>query len=124
MPLSDLCAALVAATGPSRELDERIATEVFGWRRVDPAVWSEWLLPPNDLRGRTERLPAYTSSLDAITGALEQRWPEENWCVYNTGAAYLSLEVVQVPLDRRRTPALALCLAAARLAEAEAADAR
>lgn len=117
--LPDLIAALAAATGPSADLDRRLALEVFGWVKGR----GNFLSPPGPFEPCL-RVPAYTSSLDAITGALEQRWPEENWCVYNTGAACLSLECVQIPLDRRRTPALALCLAAARLAEAEAADAR
>lgn len=84
MPLSDLIAALEAATGPSRELDERMAVEVFGWQEDSrPGYWQKQL--PDRMVRVSYALPAYTASLDAITGALEQRWPGCVWIVDNDG---------------------------------------
>lgn len=124
MPLSDLIAALAAATGPSRELDERLATEVFGWRQCPNS--GHWMKPPVPYFMPVLEPPAYTASLDAITGAVEQRWPDYR---INAGwaADYAGVELFAGPPhvaagDARSLP-LALCLAAARLALAET-DAR
>ena len=127
MPLSDLIAALAAATGPSRELDERVAVEVFGWKPLDYAAVNEAYFA-EDFSGveRVADAPAYTSSLDAITGALEQRWPGVIWSVDNDGACSACLDILQPTFTRAEadaaSPSLALCLAAARLAAREAGD--
>lgn len=123
--LSDLAAALEAATGPSRELDAEISTLLFGLRIWKPEncnhFVSEHSAPiPCDP-------PAYTSSLDAITGALEQRWSGAVWYVDNDGTPSADIyppemsDLCQVTADAA-TPALALSLAAARLAEREAGE--
>lgn len=115
MPLSDLIAALSAATGPSRELDERMATEVFGWRDKG----SQCVQSPDGQYLHSENIPAYTASLDAITGAVRERWPDyrinASWA-----ADYAGIELFAAPphFGTADTPSLplALCLAAARLA--------
>lgn len=126
MPLSDLIAALESATGPSREMDERIATEVFGWR-MD--IGGNAASPPGFNYFLPNMPPAYTSSLDAITGALEQRWLGINWRVDNSDAYECPRGWARLwPRGRpgsidetAASSALALCLAAVRLAEREAA---
>ena len=69
MTLSELIAALEAATGPSRELDEEIA-KTQGWayekRNNDRVEW--WYRPDGTRRAyvwRDNRCPPYTASLDA-----------------------------------------------------------
>jgi hypothetical protein len=121
MPLSDLIAALASATGPSRELDERMAVELFGWRveKVHGAAWfahdadHQWYVDP----------PRYTASLDAITVALEQRWPGVVRTAMQHGLpeTMRSIDIVEPCAYwwRPKSPPLALCLAAARLALAE-----
>lgn len=124
MPLSDLIAALASATGPSHALNERMATEVFGWK-LYPGV-------PGciDDNGVIRGLPRYTASLDAITGAIKARWSRPEIITteddgYNGG--YARAEVSLSPemgalADLHGAPGrlpLALCLAAARLALAE-----
>lgn len=119
MPLSDLASALAAATGPSHALNERMATEVFGWKLYPHAVGCI------DDDGVIRGLPRYTASLDAITAAIKARWPLV-WRVTSDEAASTA-ELNAVPVRRvitaeADTPALALCLAAARLALAEQGD--
>ena len=121
--LPDLIATLETATGPSRELDERMAVEVFGSTYdARMACNRPWLAP----RGRRHRdtVPAYTRSLDAITGACEQRWPLPGWqwSVEAVGAAVIWDEpnFKRIYAEHKQgLPAMALCLAAARLALAE-----
>ncbi len=121
---TDLIAALAAAPGPSRELDERIAVEVFGWKiekphGSDPGYFTRdsdhrWYVDP----------PAYTASLDAITGAVREKWSDVGWDLQSGGHAWIGK--LSEPARHSvvaRSPALALCLAAARLALAET-DAR
>ena len=57
---SALLAKLEAATGPSRELDAKIALAV-GWRERNGMFGREWISPA----GRMAELPPYTRSLDA-----------------------------------------------------------
>lgn len=124
MPLSDLITALDAATGASRELDERIAECLFGWtadRR--PGRATTWR---HGIGGLQLSVPAYTSSLDAITGAVDRRWaPMRVEIACSRGGAS---EATIVDGDARCCDgsgppgddgSLALCLAAARLAAAE-----
>ena len=67
--LSALLAELEAATGPSRELDAKIARAV-GWRERDGMFGREWISPA----GRMAELPFFTESLDAaMTLARNQR---------------------------------------------------
>ena len=120
MPLSDLASALAAATGPSRDLDERLAVEVFGWREYNEVWW------PADKPGDSvARVPAYTASLDAITAAVKARWG----CVWiktretptESGAelGVMDYEWQRPLVDRPGSVPLALCLAAVRLAMGE-----
>ena len=142
--LPDLIAALGTATGPSREMDVMLAGLVF-YRQPQPieapvmcenAMQAIGTSPgtdepwsANDIaialeHPRAVKVPAYTSSLDAITRAVEQRWPPPDW------AYSLDTENMGVVIWNRNTQqsearawggskALALCLAAARLALAE-----
>lgn len=130
MPLSDLIAALAAASGASRELDERIAVEVFGWRRYEPEPrdlphMANMMWNPLGAPVGKSVVPAYTSSLDAITGAVREKWPDVGWDVQSGGQAWIGrLSAPARYSVTARSPAIALGLAAARLAAAEAADAR
>ncbi len=115
MPLSDLIAALAAATGPSRELDERMAVEVFGRRLPAPMPGPGWVTLVD-----ADAVPAYTASLDAITGAVREKWSDVGWDLQSGGHAWIGK--LSEPARHSvvaRSPALALCLAAARLALAE-----
>ena len=125
MPLSDLAAALAAATGPDRALDERLGVSLFG---LTPRSDGWWDGPP--LRGRLIHLmypepPAYTSSLDAITGAIREKWPRAivrtRETAYESGAELgaVGLGKHNTLVERPASVALALCLAAVRLALAE-----
>ena len=58
--LSALLAELEAATGPSRELDAKIALAV-GWRERDGMFGREWISPAHLMA----ELPFFTKSLDA-----------------------------------------------------------
>lgn len=138
--LSDLIAALAAATGPSREMDVKLAGLVF-YRQPQPVLvhamngpWEVLTLAEGSgtdepwgaediavaLEGEhTIKVPAYTSSLDAITGACEQRWPGCVWIVDNDGPEAELITAEGRGDAKAATSALALCLAAARLALAE-----
>lgn len=126
MPLSDLAAALAAATGPSRDLDAEISTRLFGLTMWKPTNCG-WFVS-----SRSHPLPCepprYTASLDAITGAIEARWPHCWWFAGNynpdgdecdgPSARIIIGEGIECTMEAE-TPALALCLAAVRLAMAE-----
>ncbi len=120
MPLSDLIAALAAATGASREMDERIAVEVFGWK-PHPTNPVRWKAPGAQFYG-IGGPPDCTSSVDAIAGECARRWPEQHWSVYSTGVAIVGPAAVHLGSGGGNGPALALCLAAARLALAQGED--
>ena len=68
--LSALLANLEAATGPSRELDAKIARAV-GWRERDGMLHREWISPAH----RVAELPFFTKSLDAAMTLV----PEGDW---------------------------------------------
>lgn len=114
MPLSDLIAALESATGPSRELDERMAVEVFG---SVPAGG-------RNISMNTRRL--YTSDLHAIWGAIDERWQPMRVDVSRGKGRASEATIVDggARCHNGKGPpgddgSIALCLAAARLALAE-----
>lgn len=121
MPLSDLASALATATGPSRELDERLATEVFG----QPLPGQRFSKLDGKVHEFVPRRPAYTSDLNAIVAGIKARWTLV-WRITSdeaTSAAELNAVAVRrVIAAEAATPALALSLAAARLAEREAGE--
>lgn len=114
-PLSDLASALAAATGPSRDLDERMAVDVFGWQ------WAggRWLASGH--RTRAVYPPRFSASLDAITAAIEAKWPGLTTAVFRRGFGWVAsahdfhCERME---DDAYPPALKFCLAAVRLAMA------
>lgn len=117
--LSDLAAALEAATGPSRELDERMAVEVFG------------SVPLGDRNISMNTRRRYTSDLKATWAAVDERWQPMR-VVVSRGRAQASGATIVDGGARRHDGngppgddgSIALCLAAVRLAEREAGDGR
>lgn len=91
--LSSLIARLEAAEGPSREFDRDIALTVDGFvyekRGKDAKPW----FYHSTLRGRrqlispynSERLPAYTSSIDAAVSLAERVLPGWDWGTQSFG---------------------------------------
>ena len=118
MPLSDLAAALAAATGPDRALDERMAVEVFGW--VQHVSGEFWITSP--VHSDAFELPELTASLDAITGAIREKWPgfriNAGWAADYAGVEMFA-DAPHFVAANAPSLVLALCLAAVRLALAE-----
>lgn len=113
--MSDLVARLEAAEAGSRELDAEIATEVLGWKWIEAS--HVWELPAGSSWSASRSrwgVPAYTSSLDAITALIGEKLPGWSWSVGSDGQAavssppkghYVAFGTVA------NTPALALCAA-------------
>jgi hypothetical protein len=138
--MSDLLALadrIAAATEPSREMDFDV------WCALHAGGWRWWSYPNTvgiDLR-TISALPHYTSSLDAITAAIEQRLPGWRWRLskyYETddvllirdfhdprwGKRLLSFWDEGIDIERRPSgqPALALCEALIRAMAKEGDD--
>lgn len=127
MTLTELIAALEAADGPSRELDAQIAL-AHGWdvvpiREKGGHTWDRWYRPYMGKRYPV-RLPNYTSSIDAALTLV----PEGYGLVIDVAGEYASASIYELRSTRagpfvkpaRRTPALALCIAALKAREASA----
>ena len=124
--MNDLIKDLEQATGPSRELDDRIGTAIglyierlsdgtLLYQRKDHKMWPE--------------VPHYTASLDAALTLVPEGWA---WFVqhigkpFTTGSARLWIPAQWtqgIPkeqfVNEAATPALALCIAALRAREAQ-----
>ena len=104
--MTDLIERLEAATGPCRELDAAILTQVMGYRDVygDGTVFDRgndgyWYVGEHS----APQLPAPTASIDAaLTLCPDQRGPYSAW---NWAVRYV---------QNAATPALAICIAALR----------
>ena len=130
--MNDLIKDLEQATGPSRELDDRIGTAIglyierlsdgtLLYQRKDHKMWPE--------------VPHYTASLDAALTLVPEGW---EWQIStrapdpHSGRTYLhngELQMIGAGITRNPayrgventayTPALALCIAALRAREAQ-----
>ena len=130
---TELLAALEAATGPSRELDRRIAKEI-GWFRVEPRFTVNkkggWIHPRDfcgtDGDGRPlldslhgtdiwPDVPAFSSSIDAALSVLPDG---ADWSRYRAANMKMTMMVMtdspMAHMGQAATPALALVIAAIR----------
>lgn len=94
----DLTALVASARAPDRAIDARLAEDVFP--------------------SRADFVPSFTFHTESVGPAIRARWPSASWSVNSHGEARIvsggeATEAVHA------TPALALCLAAVRLHEAE-----
>lgn len=118
--LAALARDLEGLRGAHQGLDRRLAVEVFGFRPSNSSAWP-WLSPYGKFY-RTE-VPPYTANLGTISVAIRQRWPgyriNASWSADHAG---VELFVSPPFVVEAQAPnlTLALCLAAARLAAAEA----
>lgn len=122
--LSSLIARLEKAEGPSREIDRDIALTVDGFvyekRGEDAKPW----FYHSTIGGRrqlislysSERLPAYTSSIDAAVSLAERVLPghQVNVTIYTDRMAKASIGNNWLPPVRAVSAALAVCLATLR----------
>lgn len=142
--LIDLIADLSAATRPSRILDCRIhqffhpeheiLTDPGDAREGRPAAFGRledldmlgWREAFGDTLARYIGAPAYTESLDAITAAIRQRWPDafvssQSGGELGPGAdATIKVNGVCRYIEDAATEPLGRCMAAVRMAAVEA----
>ena len=119
------------ATGPSRELDAKVA-EAIGWRASHDPWWNwhegprydppgdEWCIRRdgrNDL-ACNEALPSFTASLDAVAALIAEKLPWFKWSLHKSGSPYVAGVMRDAPIRTMphmgvaATPALALLSAA------------
>lgn len=118
--LASLARDLEGLRGAHQGLDRRLAVEVFGFRRTDRSAWPWWSPYGKALRSA---VPPYTADSRTIASAIGQRWPgyriNASWSA-DHGGVELFASPPLVAEAQAPNLALALCLAAARLAAAEA----
>lgn len=100
-------------------IDRELAVEVFGFRRNDSSAWP-WLSPYGKFM-RSD-VPPFTANLMTIALAMQHRWPrfliQTSW-TSSRASVHLSTPSAAPVAAEAPNLALALCLAAARLAAAE-----
>lgn len=113
MTRDELIAALEAATGPSRELDEAIAAFNAGaTREVQPS--GRVAFHKNGFWVSIGEVSPYTSSIDAALSLVPEGY---HWAV-SWGGAHLWLHIEDMPISessrlaQHKFPAIALCIAA------------
>lgn len=118
-----LITALEAADGPSRELDARIwcAAKGHEFTFIASDFFNIVIESGEGLPVELHSLPAYSSSLDAITALIEREFGQ-NWCA-SRNPAYPAYGSVRGDddlhtEDKAATPALALCIAFLRALQA------
>lgn len=107
----------------TEELDRRLATEVFGWMRVDNVVTS-W--SPAHTRALRSSVPRFTRDLTEIAQAMARRWSKLQLKV-EVNAREVLVHATAEAYDGRHlsaaawsdTEAKARCIAAAMLHERE-----
>lgn len=118
--MSDLIERLEAATGPCRELDAAILTQVMGYRDVygDGTVFDRgndgyWYVGEHS----APQLPAPTASIDAALTLVPEGcdWKVDTWKGKPAAMVRVGTRHYQSGYaDNPATPALAICIAALR----------
>lgn len=110
---ADLIARLESAEAWNRELDWSLA-KMLAYPRAD--LWPDVeIWPPFVPGSRSDKsIPAFTTSLDAITALIAEKLPGWTWEASNDGHAYLwspDNDDAMVCGANAKTPSFALCIA-------------